>query len=271
MALPVRLEPAFHEKIWGTTELEPLFPRSPKKIGEVWFPPPADLPILVKFLFTSERLSVQVHPEDDYARLHENSAGKTEMWHILRAQPGAEIALGFREAITRERLRAAAVSGEIETLLEWIPVRAGETYFTPAGTVHAIGGGLALCEIQQLSDVTYRLYDYGRPRELHLAKGAEVADLGRHPGASQPQSLGDGHLLLACCPYFMTESLRLAGQVRYHFERPHLLILLAGEGRFGDLPCRSGEVWRADAADFEVHASKPLDLLRASIPVPPVR
>ena len=259
MALPARLEPVFHEKIWGTTDLSPLFPRADKKIGEVWFPPPPALPILVKFLFTSERLSVQVHPKDDYARLHEKSAGKTEMWRILRADPGAEIALGFRQTITRERLRTAAISGEIETLLDWIPVHAGETYFTPAGTVHAIGAGLAICQIQQLSDITYRLYDYGRPRELHLDKAAEVSDLGPHSGRVSGDPVH--------CPYFVTESLHIASQMQYSFARPHLLILLEGEGAFGNLPCRAGEVWLAGAdSAFEIQTVSPLRLLRTSIP-----
>ena len=133
----------------------------------------------MKLLFTSERLSVQVHPDDG----EDGPRGKTEMWHILRAEPGATIALGFREPITRERLRGIRRSGEIEQLVHWIPVQAGETYFTPAHTVHAIGGGIVLCEIQQISDVTYRLYDYGRPRELHLDKAAPISDLGAHPGA----------------------------------------------------------------------------------------
>ncbi len=154
--------------MWGATDLVPWYPASDKKIGEVWFE--ADLPLLVKFVFTSERLSVQVHPNDDFAAAHENSRGKTEMWYVMRADPGARIAIGFRESISRERLREAAVSGEIEQLLNWLEVQAGDAFFIPAGTVHAIGGGLALCEIQQHSDVTYRLYDYGRPRELHLDK-----------------------------------------------------------------------------------------------------
>ena len=115
----------------------------------------------MKLLFTSERLSVQVHPDDG----EDGPRGKTEMWHILEAEPGAAIALGFREPITRERLREATRTGEIERLLNWMPVKAGETYFTPAHTVHAIGAGIVLCEIQQNSDVTYRLWDYGRPRE----------------------------------------------------------------------------------------------------------
>ena len=260
--LPVRLPPSFHAKIWGTTELEPWFPRAEEKIGEVWFPPPPEVPILVKFLFTSARLSVQVHPNDDYARRHENSNGKTEMWYILRADPGAEIALGFREPIQRDRLRETSLTGEIEKLLHWIPVTPGETYFTPAGTVHAIGGGLALCEIQQVSDVTYRLYDYGRPRELHLDKGVEVSDLGPHPGAVRAS--GD---LLVECPYFRTERLEIATGQRYAGSAPHLLILIDGEGSFGDLPCRAGEAWLANAgAEFPVHPKRMLRILRVSIP-----
>jgi mannose-6-phosphate isomerase len=260
--LPVRLEPSFHAKIWGTTELEPWFPRAQEKIGEVWFPPPAEVPVLVKFLFTSARLSVQVHPNDEYARMHENCAGKTEMWHILRADPGAEIALGFREPISRQRLREASASGEIEKLLRWIPVAPGETYFTPAGTVHAIGGGLALCEIQQVSDVTYRLYDYGRPRELHLDQGVEVSDLCRHPGA-QP---ADGDVL-AECPYFRTEKLHFANVHRYSFGRPHLLILLEGSGWFADRRCGQGEAWLAPPrTEFAIQPLHELRMLRVSIP-----
>ncbi len=170
-----RLTPSFREKVWGATRLGPWFPDSDRKIGEVWFEGPfgndADLPLLVKFIFTTEKLSVQVHPEDEYAGLHHQSRGKTEMWHILAAEPGAQIAAGFRESITPEQFREAALSGAIEQELQWFDARPGDTFFIPAGTVHAIGPGLALCEIQQNSDVTYRLYDYGRPRELHLAHG----------------------------------------------------------------------------------------------------
>jgi mannose-6-phosphate isomerase len=260
--LPVRLEPSFHAKIWGTTELEPWFPRTQEKIGEVWFPPPAEVPVLVKFLFTSARLSVQVHPNDEYARRHENSAGKTEMWHILRADPGAEIALGFREPIPRERLREASLSGEIEKLLRWIPVAPGETYFTPAGTVHAIGGGLALCEIQQVSDVTYRLYDYGRPRELHLDKGVEVSELCPHPGVKP----AEGEVLVEC-PHFRTEKLHFAGERRYTYGWPHLLILLEGSGKFADQPCRAGDAWLAQQdTEFAIQPLDELHVLRVSIP-----
>ncbi len=120
---PVRLPARFLEKIWGATDLSPWYPSSTQKIGEVWFE--ADLPLLVKFVFTSDRLSVQVHPDDEFAQAHENSRGKTEMWYVLRADPGARIAIGFRQSISRERLRESALNGEIEDLLQWVDVKAG--------------------------------------------------------------------------------------------------------------------------------------------------
>ena len=139
----VRLKSAVHEKVWGSTQTEPWC-RNPegKQIGEVWFS--ASIPLLVKFLFTSDNLSIQVHPGDSYARTHHNSSGKTEMWHILRAEPGAQIALGLREPLTETELREACESGEIVKLVNWVPAHAEDTFFTPAGSVHAIGGGLAL-------------------------------------------------------------------------------------------------------------------------------
>ena len=191
----------------------------------MWFSTP-ELPILVKFLFTTENLSVQVHPSG------ECGVGKTEMWHILRADAGARIALGFREEVTAARAKEAAESGEIEELLRWYPVRAGETYFTPSGTVHAIGAGIALCEIQQHSDITYRLYDYGRPRELHLEAGLAVADLGTHPGASPGVALGGGWERLVECEHFVTDVRDVKGGFRYANASggPQLLIRTDGPG-----------------------------------------
>ena len=146
---PIRLTQTPYDKVWGSPALAPWFPAyEGGKVGEVWLTHQPALPLLFKFLFTTERLSVQVHPDDDFAGRHENSRGKTEMWRILRADPGAEIALGFTHRLTRERAMEAAKSGEIVDLLQWIPVAPGETYFVPAGTVHAIGAGIALCEIQ---------------------------------------------------------------------------------------------------------------------------
>lgn len=295
---PLRLLPSFREKIWGSTTLEPWFENRSEKTGEVWFTfdgaetdagaTLAELmrsygaallgrawreprfPILVKFLFTSERLSIQVHPDDARARAWEGSAGKTEMWHLLRAAPDATLALGFSEPIGRERLREASLSGEIERLVRWFPARAGETYFAGAGTVHAIGGGLALCEIQQNSDVTYRLYDYGRPRELHLDRGVAVAALEPHPGPVAPIELGGGRRLLASCPYFRTESWDLDGAVEYtpDPERVHVLIFLEGEGTAAGRPFASGQVWLVPAAakPFALDPRGSVRLLRTFVP-----
>jgi len=238
---PRRLEPKFLEKVWGSTRLAPWFPDSDRKIGEVWFHTD-EIPLLVKFLFTTEKLSVQVHPKDDYAREHHDSFGKTEMWHILAAEPGASIAAGFREPITPERLKASAISGEIENLLEWFPARPGDTFFIPAGTVHAIGGGLALCEIQQHSDVTYRLYDYGRPRELHLNHGAKVSDLSAH--AARCQASGER---LACCDYFTTSRMKIEGERSIDAEHPTIVIVLDGVAQLDGEPTRAGDVWHIPA------------------------
>ena len=262
---PVRLPTRFLEKIWGTTDLSPWYPGSTRKIGEVWFE--ADLPLLVKFVFTSDRLSVQVHPDDEFAQAHENSRGKTEMWYVLRADPGARIATGFRQSISRARLRESALNGEIEDLLRWVDVKAGDAFYVPAGTVHAIGGGIALCEIQQYSDITYRLYDYGRPRELHLEKAVQVASTEAGPAA--PVSLPID------CKYFHTEMAKTASPLRYSPEpgRFHLLIFLSGSGKIAGQSgapeaFREGETWLVPAGGgpFLIQPSEPVKFLRTWVP-----
>jgi len=259
---PVRLPTRFLEKVWGSTDLLPWYPGSEKKIGEVWFE--AEIPLLVKFIFTSEPLSVQVHPNDEFAAAHENSLGKTEMWYVLRADPGARLAIGFREAIDSGRLREASLSGEIEQLLNWIDVEAGDAFFVPAGTVHAIGAGLALCEIQQHSDITYRLYDYGRGRELHLDKAVQVAIT----GASDAQSV----MLPIDCPYFHAELAMTASSLLYKPElgRFHILIFVSGMGKMADQPFREGEAWLVPAAGapFSIEPDGPVKFLRSWVPTP---
>jgi|SRR5581483_834039 len=227
-----RLTPRFVPKVWGSKRLGPWFPDSVEKIGEVWFESEPKPPLLIKFLFTTEPLSVQVHPE-----------GKTEMWHILAAEPGAKVAAGFREPITPERLRESALSGEIEKLLEWHEARPGDTFFIPAGTVHAIGAGLTLCEIQQHSDVTYRLFDYGRRRALHLEEGVRVSRLGPHAAR---QNAREGPLV--CCPFFTTEKHRLAGALRFEPARyGQTIIVLEGEAGSGGAALRAGEAWHSSS------------------------
>jgi mannose-6-phosphate isomerase len=237
----IRLTPSLREKVWGKTRLSPWFPDSPKPIGEAWYLAYRELPLLVKLLFTAERLSVQVHPDDG----EDGPRGKTEMWHILEAAPGATIAVGFREPITRERLRESAETGEIEELLNWIEVNAGETYFIPAHTVHAIGAGIVLCEIQQNSDVTYRLWDYGRPRELHVRQAVPISDLSVHSGAVRPQRLDASRELLVRSNHFVTELMTMTpGQeVRPAAEKCQMWICVEGHGTIGGESCKAGEVW----------------------------
>jgi mannose-6-phosphate isomerase len=254
------------EKVWGNPDTEPWYPHSSAKTGEVWFTAPEEPRLLVKFLFTSEKLSVQVHPPDSAA-----GPGKTEMWYILRAEAGASLALGFEFPLSRERAREAALSGEIEGLLQWYAPQPGDTFFVPAGTVHAIGAGLALCEIQQNTDVTYRLYDYGRPRELHLDRSLEVADLGRHPGLSPPVELGEGRRLLVECPYFRTESIAVTGDLPYTGgARADLLICLEGRGQFDGLEFAPGQVWVVPAGTmlFAIRPRGAASLLRVCVPPP---
>ncbi len=210
---------------------------------------PGVCPLLVKLLFTTERLSVQVHPDDEYAETHHGSLGKTEAWYVMDSQPPGEVAVGFKETLTAQRLREASLSGEIEHLLDWRKVSAGDVVFTPAGTVHAIGAGLTICEIQENSDITYRLYDYGRPRELHLEHGTAVSDLGPHTVEAERIELAAGREELLACPYFRMERIRPDSAVRIGGRLPFylLLICMAGGGEYkaGDvflIPARAGEV-----------------------------
>src|ERR1700722_17339654 len=226
MSRPIPLEPSLRDRVWGRTHLAPWFPDSTGRIGEAWYLTDRELPLLVKFIFTSERLSLQVHPDDG----EDGPRGKTEMWHILSAEPGATIALGFHQALTRERLREATLSGEIELLVDWKPVKAGDTFFTPAHTVHAIGGGIVLCEIQQNSDVTYRLWDYGRPRPIHVEQAVPISDLTVHPGVPLPTAVGKGHDTLVWSNHFVTEMVRIANGEEFtpSAETCQLWICIAG-------------------------------------------
>jgi len=267
----VRLTAEFKEKVWGSAHLEPWYTSDGRHIGEVWFTDAQPLPLLVKLIFTEENLSVQAHPDDVFAASHEHSRGKTEMWHILRAAPGAKVALGFREEISPERLRAAAISGEIMELLNWFEARPGDTFLIPAGTVHAIGAGLALCEVQQQSDVTYRLYDYGRGRELHLEKGLQVANKGVHPGYVRPNALAGGGSLLAECDYFRTELWSFAGALEYrpNGASPEILVFLGGEGLIAGEPFRLGEAWLSSGSEaIAITARGEVTMLRTFVPAP---
>jgi mannose-6-phosphate isomerase len=166
------------EKPWGRTDIPAAFgDMGGRRIGEIWYESggPETLPILVKWLFTSEKLSIQVHPNDAQAQARGMPSGKEECWYIVDAEPGAVLGLGTKQPLSGDELRAASLSGQIEQLMDWRPVKAGDYFYIPAGTVHAIGAGITLVEVQQYADITYRLYDYGRPRELHLDDGVDVS------------------------------------------------------------------------------------------------
>jgi mannose-6-phosphate isomerase len=227
------------EKPWGRDILPPPFAAPEgKRIGEIWFEPPEVLPqLLVKYIFTSEKLSVQVHPSDaETLAKGLGRQGKEECWLIVDAEPGAVLGIGFREPLSSEAIRAAALDGSIERLMAWHPVRAGDFFYIPAGTVHAIGAGISLIEVQQNSDITYRLYDYGRPRELHLDDGVAVAHGTPYPerlrGGARPgesTTLVDGplfHLDQIAGPYSEEVASRYG-------ERPLLVIPRSGPVHIG--------------------------------------
>src|SRR6201985_1531697 len=169
-------------KPWGVRDLQPWssLDGSGEAIGELWFEregTDANTPaLLLKLLFTSEPLSIQVHPDDTYARAMGMPHGKSEAWYILSAEPGAQIGVGLKHRITPQELRTSIRDGSIAKLVQWRPAAAGDAIFVPAGTIHAIGAGIVLAEIQQRSDTTFRLFDYGRQRELHEDDAVTVAN-----------------------------------------------------------------------------------------------
>jgi mannose-6-phosphate isomerase len=242
----MKLERRYVEKPWGRTQLPAIFdaPQG-ERIGEVWFTGAGDQPLLVKYLFTSERLSVQVHPNDEQARARGLSRGKSECWYILDAEPDATLGLGLKREASEDELREAALDGSIEDLMDWRAVRAGDFFMVPPGTIHAIGGGISLLEFQQNADVTYRLYDYGRRRELHLEDGIAVArrepysnSLRTHLSPDQIRTLVDG-------PQFIlihTDRDALSDRKRW-------IIPLEGEAEHGGECARPGECLLVDAGE----------------------
>lgn len=191
------------EKPWGRTDIPPEFgDMGGKRIGEIWYEAEdaQSLPILVKWLFTSEKLSIQVHPNDDQAKARGMPSGKEECWYIVDAEPGAVLGIGTTRPLSDTELRDASLSGEIENLMDWKQVKAGDYFYIPAGTVHAIGAGITLVEVQQYADITYRLFDYGRLRELHLDDGVAVSAAA--PYADLRSGHATGNMQLVDGPHF---------------------------------------------------------------------
>ena len=233
---PVSLRPIFSERVWGVEKLPQWYaqPEAGKPVGEAWltaetcvvdagefagvsleemtkkFPEAfgggdsAEFPLLVKTLFPKEKLSVQVHPNDAQAGALGLGRGKTECWYVVSAEPGAELALGFREEISAEEIRAAIADGTLEEKLNYLPVKAGDMVFVDAGTVHSIGHGMVILETQEYSDITYRLYDFGRPRELHVDAGLAVTRTSSSAGLVAPVAM-DGFTRLVASDYFLVD------------------------------------------------------------------
>ncbi len=202
-------------KPWGVADLQPWssIDGSGAAVDELWFeradkdaPTPA---LLLKLLFTSEPLSIQVHPDDTFARAMGMPNGKSEAWYILSAQPDAQIGAGLKHQVTPQQLRMSIQNGSIAELIHWRPVAKGDVIYIPAGTIHAVGAGIVLAEIQQRSDATFRLFDYGRPRELHEDNGVAVAHPWplRSPGNST--ALTSNRTLLVASKHFVLERIDL--------------------------------------------------------------
>ena len=208
-------------------------------------------PLLIKLIDAKGDLSVQVHPSDEYALAHEGEYGKTEMWYVLDCEEGAALYYGFREDTTRAEYEAAIREGRLTDILNRVPVKRGDVFFIPAGTVHAIGAGILICEIQQNSNTTYRVYDYNRRdkdgnlRPLHVEKALAVSDLRTSPDLP---AIPDGEdVLLAECGYFEARRLRVKGQgaVNATPESFTALTVTEGEGVLshsgGEIPFRKGD------------------------------
>ena len=253
--MPVKLKSRPVEKPWGREDLPALFPNPEhRKIGEVWFEETdqSELPLLVKYLFTSERLSIQVHPNDPQARAHDLAGGKEECWYILDCDEGAALGIGLIRTLSETEMRAAIADGSVEDLVQWRPVRPGDFFFIPAGTVHAIGAGITLVEVQQNADVTYRLYDYGRPRELHLDQGLEVSSLSPYQVERAHVSVGESRMLLkpGIAPFEVELlSWKAGGSVRPGVTGRSWFIPLKGSGTIAGRHFRPGECWLIESGE----------------------
>jgi mannose-6-phosphate isomerase len=320
------LEPIFSPRPWGSLSLAPFFPEKSnlkeplgeawmtgsecrfasgpfagRMLGSVWPEMPVEwagtradrgaaFPLLVKFIFSEDKLSVQVHPDDEYAARHEKATGgrgKTEMWYAVRSRPGAEVLVGLKSGVDREKFERSISDGTAEECLERIAMREGDAIFVPAGTAHTIGAGLVLCEIQEHSDLTYRVYDYnrrdakGRARELHIEKALDVIRFGKQSGGKiEPVSITRGPVMetvFVSCPYFATEKWEFAEVVAATSSREHfdLMIILEGAGNFAWGDSRAeyspAQAWMIPAAlgAYRIEPSARTTLLRTYVPTNP--
>jgi mannose-6-phosphate isomerase len=224
-------------------------------------------PVLIKFIDAKSDLSVQVHPSDEYALKNENSYGKTEMWYIVEAEEGAGIYLGFKENVTRVEFEAAIKEKKLTELLNFFPVKSGECYFIPSGTIHAIGSGCLICEIQQNSNLTYRVYDYGRrdkfgnERELHIEKALAVTDLKKfEPAAFSGDTLG-------ACEYFNVKKRSVDGSLTLsaNEESFNCITAVCGSGEIDGIPFSKGDSFFVPAGYGEYKLTGKAEILITKI------
>jgi mannose-6-phosphate isomerase len=320
---PTRIEPTFSPRLWGSRSLAPLYPEktnlaeplgeawltgvdckvasgplSGKTLGEAWSAMPQEwrgtrlgsckeFPILVKFMFPQEKLSIQVHPDDAYAAAHEQAAGgkgKTEMWHAISSEPGARLLLGLKAGTDKQKFLDAMKENRLEDVFQSHGVSAGDTFFVTPGTPHTIGPGMILCEVQEYSDLTYRIYDYGRvdgngkPRALHIEKALEVLKFAAAPPAKVvPLHLPGERVhktLLAACSYFATErwEFRATVQTESRHDCFELFVILNGTGHIhwqgAPLAYQRGQCWFIPAAldKFSLQPEQSTSAIRTYVP-----
>jgi len=306
---PFSIEPQFVTRVWGYHDLAPWYDRVAEiePLGEVWLTgdecliqggphrgqtlgslfeqaspallgpaaPLAGSPLLIKMIFAREKLSVQVHPDDMMAQKYGQPRGKSECWYALAAEPGAQVAAGLKRGVTLDQVKAGMLDGTIEQSLNMLSVETGDMIYVEAGTVHAIWPGSVLLETQQNSNTTYRMYDYGRPREMHVEKSLEALRLITRSGKVAPIELADRTVLIKV-EQFRVERLvvsgsRLGKTLPDRDEPLGLSYLFAAEGAgrvigadFGpiDLPARGIVAIPASAPSFVVTDEGGLDLIR---------
>ena len=300
------LIPSFDERPWGVRDLRTIYTKVVKApIGESWLTwndnviangplsgrtlgevakqfgrdlvgsaaPFSDrFPLLVKFLFAADKLSVQVHPDDEGARRAGQPFGKTECWYVLAANQGAQVALGLKTGVTREQFEQAIHGTRAEELLNWIDVQRGDMLYVDAGTVHTIAGGVVLLETQQASDLTYRLYDYGRPRELHIEDGLRAIKLQTCAGKVVRNERSQ---FLVRSPFFQVEKITLKDvvEVQMSSESPHVVVAIAGSGILESpgmepvsFACGDAAVVPASVPRYRVRPQWELEMMRVTLP-----
>jgi mannose-6-phosphate isomerase len=237
------------QKPWGRVDPHPWTERRAdgETIGEIWFgresaSAPASS-LLLKLLFTAEPLSIQVHPDDDQARSGGELHGKSEAWYVVSSEPQAKIAVGLARPLSGAQLRMSIEDGSIAEQVDWRPAVAGDAVFVPAGTIHAIGAGFVIAEIQQRSDTTFRLYDHGRQRPIHADQAVAVARTEPSDPQPSPTRLTDARVLLVTCSHFILERIDLPAHSNWQLDAEHetWLLVLQGRGRFGALDAGLGQ------------------------------